>query len=126
VLTSACGGNGTSGSSGTSVACDTSKLAGYWTRSSFSLRIANDWSYDAAEAPNDAMIDVRGTAAVDGCTIRFTDTSGQFACPSTQVGTYTYTVSDTTLHFSTASGADDACDGRRSAVSGTTLTRTSG
>ncbi len=127
-LTSACGGNSSAASASgqASDACDAAKAAGYWTSPSFSLRIASDGSYDAAGAPNDAVIDVRGHLTIDGCTIRFTDASGPYACPSTQVGTYTFAVSDTTLRFATASSADDACDGRRSAISGLTLTRSSG
>ncbi len=102
-------------------ACDRAKLTGLWTSASYSIRIAGDGTYQAAGAPNMMTIDVTGRVAVDGCTLRFTDTGGSYACPASQVGAYTCPVSDKTLHLPL--GSDD-CDGRRLAVTDVTMTRT--
>jgi hypothetical protein len=114
----AAGGSATAVEEG--AACDRARLPGLWTSSSYSIRMGADGRYEAAGAPNMMSIDVVGTWAVDGCTVRFTDTGGDYACPASQVGTFTFTVSATTLRFTVVS---DACDGRRLAVDGAVMAR---
>ena len=59
---------------------------------------------------NMASIDVNGTLQVDKCNAKIVDTSGKYACPSTDIGEYTFTVTNTTLAYTVVS---DPCDGRR-------------
>src|SRR5512146_3002557 len=103
----AAGGSAAGGEGGAT--CERARLPGLWTSPSYSIRLDADGRYQAAGAPNMMSIDVMGTWAVDGCTLRFTDTGGDFACPASQVGTYTFAASATTLRFAVVS---DACDGR--------------
>lgn len=100
--------------------CDRAKLAGLWTSTNYSVLIASDLSFQAAGAPNVAVIHVTGTLGGEGCTLTFTDLSGTHACPPNQVGTYTFSVTETSLSLQLVS---DACDGRRIPLSGAVLAR---
>ncbi len=101
-------------------ACERSALPGLWTSADYSMRIAPDLAYEAAGAPNVMTIDVRGKLSVQGCTVRFTDTEGTYACPADQVGTYTFQVREGTLRFTLVK---DECEGRRLAVTKAPLKR---
>lgn len=101
-------------------ACEPSLLPGLWLSATYSIDIGEDLSFDAAGAPNMAQIDVSGQISVDGCQLSFVDASGVFACPSEQVGEYTYTVDATTL---TLTAVSDPCAGRLSAADGAVLLR---
>jgi hypothetical protein len=105
---------------GLGAGCDATLLPGSWTSANYSIQIAPDLTYVAAGGPNLTTIQAQGNIAVGGCTLSFTDTGGNGACPASQVGTHTFAVSTTALHLIAAS---DACDGRRTPVSGVTLTR---
>jgi len=83
------------------------------------LTIASDLTYHAVGV-NDTAYDVYGTIALNGCTADFTDTSGQLACPSSQVGEYTYDVTATTLKTTLKS---DPCDGRALGLNGAVFQR---
>lgn len=52
---------------------------------------------------------VEGTYTTKGDQIMFTDASGEIACPSDQIGTYTWRIDGSKL---TLAKVDDACDGR--------------
>ncbi len=101
-------------------ACEKSALFGLWTSADYSMRIAADLGYEAAGAPNVMTIDVRGKLSVEGCTVRFTDSEGTYACPSDEVGTYTFEVREGTLRFTLVK---DECEGRRLAVTRAPLKR---
>lgn len=100
--------------------CDETLLPGVWTSTKYSIEIFNDFSFQAAGAPNLAEIDVTGTIDIDGCDFIITDTAGQFACPEDQVGHYTFTVTADKL---TLKGVEDLCDGRRIPLDGAQLKR---
>ena len=112
-------GGGGSGGDVTGGTCDAAKLPATWLGTSYSVRVADDFTFEAAGAPNLATIQVTGTMAIDDCTARFTDTGGVYACPKEQVGTYTFSVSDTALRFTLVS---DDCAGRQAVGKGA-LTR---
>lgn len=100
--------------------CDASRLTGVWLSANYSVRFAADLSYEAAGAPNLTRIDVTGQAAVDGCRITFGNEAGTYACPDSQPGRYTFTVTATSLALTLVS---DACEGRQRPLSGAVLTR---
>ena len=100
--------------------CDRAKLTGLWTSANYSIRIASDLSFEAAGAPNMAVIQVTGTLGGEGCTLTFTDSGGTYACPGNQTGTYTFSVTESALHLQLV---EDACEGRRRPLDGVTLTR---
>lgn len=91
-------------------ACDAKKLVGVWNGQRYSMEILADSTYRASGAPNMAAIDVIGTLRTNQCQASIVDTSGRFACPSSNVGKYTFTVTATRLTFTLVS---DACEGRR-------------
>ena len=95
-------------------------LVGIWTGQNYSMEIHPDLTYRASGTPNMAQVDVTGRIRIVGHTITFTDTSGRFACPPSQAGEYTFTVSATTLTFKVLR---DPCDGRRAPLSTNPLTR---
>jgi hypothetical protein len=117
---SAGGAGGAGGAAGSQGACEASKLVGVWGGASYSMEIVGDGTYRASGTPNMASIDVNGTVQIDGCNIKLTDTTGKYACPSTQIGEYTFTVSDTTLAFTLVS---DPCDGRKTPLTAGPLTK---
>jgi hypothetical protein len=100
--------------------CDASTLVGLWSGAKYSMKIFVDRTYHASGSPNMASIDVIGTVQVDKCHAKIVDTSGRFACPSANIGRYTFTVSDTTLAFTVV---DDPCDGRRIPLTAGPLTK---
>jgi hypothetical protein len=100
--------------------CDPAKLAGLWGGARYSMEILGDFKYRASGTPNMASIDVNGSVAVDKCSVKIVDVSGVYACPTVDVGRYTFTVTDTTLTFTLVS---DPCDGRRIPLTAGPLTR---
>jgi len=100
--------------------CDAGKLLGLWAGERYSMKILADMTYRASGSPNMASIDVTGTLKVDKCDVEILDTSGRYACPSTDVGKYTFTVTETTLAFTLVS---DPCDGRRRPLTAGPLTK---
>lgn len=115
VALAACGGD--DDDSGGS--CDAALVPGIWLSDGYSVRFADDLSYEAAGAPNLMTIDVTGQAAIDGCEISFTDLAGDYACPEDQVGVYSFAVTEAELHLELV---EDPCDGRRIPLDGATLT----
>lgn len=101
-------------------ACDARKLVGVWNGQRYSMEILADSTYRASGAPNMAAIDVTGTLRTNQCQASIVDTSGRFACPSSNVGKYTFTVTDTRLAFTLVS---DPCEGRRIPLTAGPLTR---
>ncbi len=95
---------------GSQGSCDAGKLVGLWAGARYSMKILGDMTYHASGTPNMANIDVIGTIQVDKCNAKIVDTSGKLACPTTDIGRYTFTVTDTKLTFAVVS---DPCDGRR-------------
>lgn len=116
----ATGGNAGAGGSSSQGTCDASKLVGVWSGTSYSMEILSDMTYRASGTPNMASIDVNGTLQVSGCDVTIVDTSGQYACPSTDIGAYTFTATETTLSFTLVS---DPCDGRRIPLTAGSLTK---
>jgi hypothetical protein len=101
-------------------ACEPGKVAGVWLGARYSMEVLGDGTYRASGTPNMASIDVTGTLKIDRCNATFVDASGRFACPATDVGRYTFSVSDTTIAFTLVS---DPCDGRRIPLTSGPLTR---
>jgi hypothetical protein len=96
-------------------------LPGTWTAGQITMEISDDLSYHTVGA-SQATYDVYGMIEVDGCTARFTETSGQGACPSAQVGEYGFVVTETAL---TTTLVSDACAGRVVGLDGTVFERKS-
>jgi len=65
---------------------------------------------------------ILGVWSVSGNTMTFHDTTGQLACPASQVATYTMTFDGACTQFNMAV-QNDPCNGRRSLVDGSTFTR---
>jgi hypothetical protein len=96
-------------------------LPGVWIAGSITMEIFDDLTYHTVGA-SQSSYDVYGSIATDVCAVLFTDTSGQGACPATQVGEYTYAVTETTL---TTNLVDDPCAGRVFGLDGTEFQRQS-
>jgi hypothetical protein len=101
--------------------CDEGFLSGTWVAEMVTLTLLGDGSFQAVGV-NQEEYDVMGTYAVDGCEISFTDLGGNGACPDDQVGTYAFSVSETTL---TTTPSADACAGRVTGMDGTVFDRES-
>lgn len=93
---------------------------GVWAGAHYSMEILGNMTYRASGSPNMASIDVNGTLQIDKCHAKIVDTSGRYACPSTDIGQYTFTVTDTTLTFTVVK---DPCDGRRTPLTAGPLTK---
>jgi hypothetical protein len=96
-------------------------LPGTWIAGPITMEIAADLTYHTVGSAQ-MNYDVTGTIEVDGCTARFTDTSGQGACPLAQIGEYGFVVTETTL---TTTLMSDPCAGRVVGLDGTEFQRQS-
>lgn len=100
--------------------CDEKLLPGLWTSATYTVQIFNDFTFEAAGAPNLSQIHVTGEIETDGCDFIITDLAGDYACPEDQIGSYTFTVTASRL---TLSAVDDPCAGRKNPLDGATLQR---
>jgi hypothetical protein len=87
-------------------------LVGTWSRSDLTLTLNSDGTVTASSGGNT----VTGTYQVVGTKITEVDTGGLGACPQSQVGTYSYSISGNTMTITLVS---DPCTGRAATVPGT-------